>query len=246
MHRQLLQSSVFFLCFTIICGCFWVSSSLLSRETVADTDPMPPLPTVVLDAGHGGEDGGASSVSGLLEKDLNLAVAKELESLLLANGYCVLMTRTDDRMLYDRETDYRGRKKLLDQTERIRIAESAPNAIFISIHMNSFPQEQYSGLQVWYSENDPRSEKLAADVQAAVRDELQPQNDREIKRAGSSIFLLHRLQMPAILIECGFLSNRQEASLLGESDYQRELAYVLFLSINRSLQKINAEIPQNA
>ena len=129
-------------------------------ETTQDSPALKDF-TVVLDAGHGGEDGGAVSASGIYEKNLNLSIAMLVRDLLEANGVKVVMTRETDILLYDRNVDYVGRKKALDLAARRQIAEQTPNAIFVSIHMNAYPQTQYRGLQVWYSPNNHGSEKLA-------------------------------------------------------------------------------------
>ncbi len=191
------------------------------------------LPTIVLDAGHGGEDGGAVSESGILEKELNLSVANRLKSLLVANGFHVVMTRTEDEMLYDKNADYQGRKKALDLATRRQIAEETPNCIFVSIHMNSYPDARYDGLQVWYSPNHPSSQTIAEEIQKTVVELLQPENDRQTKGATSAIYLLHNLTVPAVLVECGFLSNPAEAEKLTTEEYQEQLALVLSLAISR-------------
>lgn len=186
---------------------------------------------VVLDAGHGGEDGGAVSASGLYEKDLNLSIAKLLQEMLEANGVTVVMTRETDTLLYDRNVDYHGRKKALDLAARRKIGEETPDSIFVSIHMNAYPQAQYHGLQVWYSPNHAHSREIAETIQSTVREHLQTENTRRVKSATSSIYLLHHLNCPAVLIECGFLSNPDEAERLNDPEYQKELAFLLFLSI---------------
>lgn len=231
-----------FLCF--VCALAAITSvfsgrSILTEKTVIEpvSNPEGILPTVVLDAGHGGEDGGAISANGIVEKDLNLTITQLLKDLLTANGFSVILTRSDDRLLYDTDIDYHGRKKALDLAARREIAQGVENCVFISIHMNAFPMEQYRGLQVWYSKNNPRSFALAKAVQKAVCEDLQPQNTREVKAASSTIYLLHHLQCPAILVECGFLSNPEEAALLATKEYQRELARLLFISLNNEIRK---------
>lgn len=186
--------------------------------------------TIVIDAGHGGEDGGTSSKEGILEKDLNLKVAKKLEEILTSSGFNVVMTRIEDKMLYDPNEDYIGRKKILDMKERVRIASQYENAIFVSIHMNAFPEEKYSGLQVYYSSNDDRSSDLAQKIQSTVHSILQPDNNRKIK-CGKDIFLLDRIKIPSVLVECGFLSNTKEAIMLQNDEYQSRLAFCIFLAI---------------
>ncbi|MBO5305907.1 MAG: N-acetylmuramoyl-L-alanine amidase [Clostridia bacterium] len=187
--------------------------------------------TVVLDAGHGGEDGGASSSNGIFEKNLNLDITMNIGAYLESCGIPVVYTRTEDVLLYDRNENYEGRKKVLDLAARLKIARECENAMFVSIHMNAFPQKQYSGLQVYYSPHHPLSESLAVAVQENTRTHLDPDNKRKIKKADSSIYLLDRLQKPAILIECGFLSNDAEAERLSDEEYQKQLALVIGKSI---------------
>jgi N-acetylmuramoyl-L-alanine amidase len=206
-------------------------SGYVSRMREIPTEVWSEEPiTVIIDAGHGGEDGGTSGQNGILEKDLNLDVAKKLDSLLRSAGINTVMTRNDDRLLYDPLSDYKGRKKILDMHERLRIANSCENAVFLSVHMNSFPQEKYCGLQVYYSRNSIDSMRFAESVQGTVSKYLQPQNERKIKQ-GKDIFLLDRLKMPAILVECGFLSNKDECSLLSTEEYRDKLAFWIFYSI---------------
>lgn len=211
-----------------------------SAASTAPADSEPPF-TVVLDAGHGGEDGGAVGVNGLQEKHVNLAVTLLIRDLLEASGISVVLTRDTDILLYDRSVDYKGRKKALDLQARQQIAEETPNAVLVSIHMNTFGQKQYSGLQVWYSANDARSAALATVIQDTVRERLQQNNTRSIKQAGSSIYLLSHTTVPAVLVECGFLSNPQEAALLATDAYRLQLAQAVSLGIVTGLQKISAE-----
>ena len=196
------------------------------------------LTVVVIDPGHGGEDGGASSAAGLLEKDVNLSVSFALRDLFEAAGVPVVMTRTEDILLYDRNVDFKGRKKALDLAARRIIAEKTAEAadevegtsLFISIHMNAFPAPQYSGMQVWYGTGDPLSAEVAEGIQAASA-ALIPDNHRKTKAAGSSIYLLDRIQSPAVLVECGFLSNPAEAERLADEAYQRAVATVVFAGV---------------
>ena len=196
--------------------------------------------TVIIDAGHGGEDGGASSINGLVEKDVNLHIASLLCDLLEANGVNVIMTRTDDRLLYDRNTDYQGRKKKLDLAARLAVTSSVENAIFVSIHMNSFTDPGYSGMQVWYAEGVQGSPELAEVIRDKNRELLQPNNKRETKAAGSSIFLLKNATVPSVLVECGFLTNVAEAELFEGDDYRHRVAFVLFCAITEYLEGTQA------
>ena len=197
--------------------------------TVEEEKPSPL--TVVIDAGHGGEDCGTVGVNGIYEKDINLTIAKKVSLLLSATGRQTVMTRTEDTLLYDKTSDYRGKKKIQDLAERRRIGESTPDCVFVSIHMNAFPQAKYQGLQVWYSPNHPHSLLLANRIQEESRLRLLPENHRRVKQSDQSIYLLHHLRCPAVLIECGFLSNAEECERLSGDVYQSELALSLSLSI---------------
>lgn len=189
------------------------------------------LPTVIIDAGHGGEDGGAIGVNGAYEKDINLAISLKLKEKLDALGIPCALTRSEDILLYDRNTDFEGRKKKLDLQYRKDFAESYENAIFISVHQNSFSEEKYSGLQIYYSRNDKDSQRLALTVESAIKKELQKENSRASKEASSSIYLLDKLYCPAILIECGFISNKEECARLCDESYQNELCEIISDSV---------------
>lgn len=197
------------------------------QNTQPPKPPERPGCVVIIDAGHGGEDGGAIGVTGLVEKDLNLDLAKRLCALLEKEGVRVIMTRTEDVLLYDRGVDFEGRKKVLDLAARQAIGDANPEALFVSLHANTFSQDVYHGLQIWYSPNDPNSANLAEALRSEVVSALQPDNHRQSKVAGSNIFLLDRLQQPAVLVECGFLSNPTECKALEDSAYRQALAQAL-------------------
>ena len=217
--------------FTFIGNSFCKEAPLHAATTPQRRDTL----TLIIDAGHGGEDGGAVGVNGEFEKDLNLEIAFILRDMALSAGYETVMTRTEDILLYDRNVDYKGRKKALDLLARVKIAEKYENAIFVSIHMNAFPEKQYSGLQVYYSKNNPLSEALAKDIQDGVRLALQEKNNRKIKPAASNIYLLDRITLPSVLIECGFLSNPEECEKLSTDEYRKELALAIFLPLSKYL-----------
>ena len=188
----------------------------------------------VLDAGHGGEDAGAVAKDGTLEKDLNLEIAMLLKEILELNGSQVVMTRQEDTLLYDKYgdlEDYTGKKKVYDLKNRLKIAEEQENSIYVGIHMNKFPEEKYNGLQVYYSPNTELSKEIASCIRDTVKATLQPNNNRNIKRGDSSIYILNEAEMPAVLIECGFLSNKEELDLIKNRDYQKSLTLCLFSSL---------------
>ncbi len=232
-----IQFLLFLLLFSITCASLsrcTLQASVQLPSNNAEAPQSTPY-TVIIDAGHGGEDGGAVSKSGLYEKDINLSIALKLKELLQEKGVSVVLTRDTDVLLYDRNTDFEGRKKVLDLAARRLIGDTTPNSIFVSIHMNSFSQESTHGLQVWYSGNNPLSMSLAQTIQDSARDSLQPDNHRRIKAADSSIYLLRHLTVPSVLVECGFLSNPAEAERLGTEDYQQQLAQMLCTSIQEWL-----------
>ena len=191
---------------------------------------------VVIDAGHGGEDGGAVSDSGIVEKDLNLDIALRLDNLIKLTDHISILIRDTDRLMY--EPGQESCKKASDITNRIRLAEGYENCIFVSIHQNKFPIKKYSGLQVYYSKNDKRSETLGKLIQSNVKQLLQNDNNRQAKKADKNIRLLDSITHPSVLVECGFLSNNAEADLLNTEQYRNKIAYILFCSVVEYLEQI--------
>ena len=203
--------------------------------TLLVTAEEPAQPVIILDAGHGGEDGGATGKNGVLEKDLNLLLTSALADLFRMAGYTVVETRTQDRLLCEADTP-KGHRKQTDLEKRLEYAQKYPNACFISIHMNTFPLPECQGTQVWYSQNDARSCALAEEIQECVRAFVQPENHRRIKAATSSIYLLRHAKIPAVLVECGFLSSPSECALLCEEAYRQKLALCIFRGICVNLE----------
>lgn len=192
---------------------------------------------IVIDAGHGGEDPGATA-NGLIEKELNLDISKRLNNMLLTFGYDTLLTRQDDILLYNPGEE--GRKKYHDLRNREEIAENCGNALFVSIHINKFPLEACKGLQTFYSDNNAESIKIAQSVQNSAK-LLQEYNNREVKCGNDSIYLMENLDIPAVLIECGFISNPEEAEFLSDSDYREALAFSIYCGISEYLEEVKNE-----
>ncbi len=215
--------------FAAMLGEVLLAAAFRGEARVVSAVSEPRSCTVVIDAGHGGIDGGAVGSDGTLEKALNLAVAQRLAELCRLAGIDCVMTREDDRLVVDDSVT--ERRKMHDLKNRASLAEAQSNPIFVSIHMNNFPEPRYSGLQVWYSKHHELSKTLAATLQGSARTFLDASNSREIKAATSAIYLLDRLECPAILVECGFLSNPEECALLAAEEYQTRLAVVIFASI---------------
>ncbi len=198
--------------------------------TSSSIDRQSGKPTIIIDAGHGGEDSGATSSLGFLEKDLNLAIAKILRDGLVNKGYEVVMTRTEDKMLYSEEENIKGMRKLSDLKNRCAIAAKYPESIFISIHMNSFGSSKYSGLQVYYSGGNEESRKLANAIQNNVRSELQPENNRVTKN-GKDLYILENCSSTSVIVECGFMSNNEECQKLSTKEYQNQLSSAIICGI---------------
>ncbi len=185
---------------------------------------------VILDAGHGGMDAGAIGTNGMLEKDLNLSIVLLLAEHFKEAGVKVILTREDDELVLT-EAEKRGtHKKEKDLANRLAVARANPGALFISIHMNAFSIPKYKGLEVYYAA-DSESEALAHRIMARVKREVAPDNTRTPKRAGDNIYLLSHAVTPAVLIECGFLSNPEEAAKLSDKDYQKQLSFCIFCAI---------------
>ncbi len=184
--------------------------------------------TIIIDAGHGGEDGGAVGKDGTLEKDINLSISKKLQQFLLNSGFNVKMIRDSDISIYDEGLTHIKEKKVSDLKNRLNIVNQNENNLLISIHQNKFPENKYNGAQVFYSQNSPKSKELAENIKKSITGFLQPNNTREIKSATKDIYLLHNCKNVAVLVECGFLSNESELQKLNNEDYQSKIAFSIY------------------
>ena len=179
---------------------------------------------VVVDAGHGGDDPGKIGTAGTLEKEINLAIAKRLEALLKQADVAVVMTRTDSNGLYDENA---SGKKVQDMKRRVSMMEEAKADLAVSIHQNSLPSSKRThGAQVFYGIEEG-SAALANAVQRLLNETVNLENQKAEKSIDPSIYLMKNVTAPAILIECGFLSNENETALLKSADYQQKLAVVI-------------------
>lgn len=183
--------------------------------------------TVIVDAGHGGDDGGAVGIDGTVEKDINLDIALKLEKILKFYGFNVIMTRTEDVMTCDNGLSTMRERKVSDIRNRFTLIEHNPDAIFVSVHQNKFSDSAQHGTQVFYSDNNEKSRILANSIQTSVVNALQSGNMRAVKKSGSSIYLLYHAKIPAVLVECGFISNADEVKLLNNDDYRMKVAILI-------------------
>lgn len=192
---------------------------------------------IIIDAGHGGEDGGTSAADGTLEKDINLSIAKYLKSFLGASGYRTIMLRNSDEQLGDTNLPTIRQRKVSDIRTRLKITQSYPEAIFISIHQNHYTSPKYSGTQVFYSTKSQYSKMLADSIQNSVTHQLQPENKRTTKSVGTNIYLLYNCELPAVMVECGFMSNPNESEKLKTPEYQKQIAFSIMCGIQNYLEE---------
>ena len=189
--------------------------------------------TVIIDAGHGGFDGGTTGGK-ILEKDVNLNIALNLANLVRFLGFKVILTRDGDYALNTAGSSIHD-KKISDMQNRLKIIEEHKNALFISIHQNYYPGAKVSGSQVFYGEENARSQNAARIIQESIARYLQPQNNRKIKAATKDIFLLYNAKSPAVLIECGFMSNPDELNKMQDSKYTLKLCMCIGAAIRNAM-----------
>lgn len=196
-----------------------------------------PDPVIIVDAGHGGFDGGAEGINGSVEKDINLPIALKVRDLLTACGYRVIMTRESDTATCSEEIDGISAKKTSDIMNRFALLEKHPQATFISIHQNKFPDSSQHGAQIFYGPNCEQSQLLAQTMQENFKEMLAPENTRQIKKAEDGVYLLYHSPIPSVMVECGFLSNEREAELLQDDEYQNQIAFVVAASLMEYFQQ---------
>ena len=194
---------------------------------------------IVLDAGHGGEDGGALAPDGTAEKDLNLRIAKDTAAFFDLFGIPYVMTRTGDVSVCDEGLSTIRERKRSDINNRYALVNSGENNVLLSIHQNTFGQSRFSGAQVFFAGHVEQSRIFAACLRESIVPALQPQNTREIKPSGDSVFLLYKAKRPSVLVECGFLSNERELALLETPSYQKSMAFRIAVG---TLRYLNQEV----
>ena len=225
-NRRLAAVGLLCLCW----GIFLRGACKLLTDVQISTGFGLPLPVIIIDAGHGGQDGGAVA-NHVVEKDVNLQIARDLRDMLLVNGFEVVMTRDADISIHDKGVAGISRQKTSDLRNRLALMQSYSNAVFISIHQNKFWQSSSHGAQVFYSSNHPASQSLAEKIQSTLVADLQLDNHRKTKQAGDNLFLMKEAPCPAVLVECGFLSNTHDAENLARREYQSQLAFSIMSAL---------------
>ena len=178
---------------------------------------------LILDAGHGGEDGGAVSLTGIPESVINLAIVLKTEEIMGLYGICPVLLRREDISLHDSTAETLREKKRSDLENRLAGVEGEEGGVLISIHQNSYPEGQYHGFQAFYAPTNG-SQELAEHIQQTVCTALQPENNRVSKQIPDAVYLMNHVTCPAVLLECGFLTNPEEEALLKTPDYQTKMA----------------------
>ena len=221
----------------VLVGCISIAHfGSQAVTTMVESSPIEGRRIIVVDAGHGGIDGGATSCTGVLESKFNLEIALRLNDLLRFMGYETKMIRTEDTSIHT-EGKTIAAQKVSDLKQRVRIVNEIENAILVSIHQNTFPQEKYSGAQVFYAD-DECSQTLARNLQTAFIQTVNPGSKRKCK-SSEGIYLMQNITNPGVLIECGFITNPQEEALLRSGDYQKKLASVISACLSCQLKREN-------
>lgn len=210
-----------------ICTCS-AFSLLYHKSRIVNNNSLMNQHTLVIDAGHGGRDCGTVGIDGALEKDINLAIALDLYDFTKVCGYNAQLTRSGDYLVYS-DNDDRSRSDLYNRFDYIN---SFQDSTLISVHQNHFQNESEWGMQVWYSPNDDISGNLADSILNFTKKYIQPDNKRMNKKSDSSYYLLHKAKVPSVMVECGFMSNTKENDSLQKEEYQKNIAYSIFMGYN--------------
>lgn len=219
----------FFTIAAVLLAAQWGSRAV---TVIAENTPVPREHCIIVDPGHGGEDGGATSCTGIVESTYNLAISLRLNDLLHLLGYDTKIIRTTDISIYTKAETI-AQKKISDLKERVRIVNETENALLLSIHQNNFSDNRYSGAQVFYAGTEG-SEQLAKQLQAAFVSTLNPGSSRKSKKS-DGVYLMEHIGCTGVLIECGFLSNPQEEAKLRSADYQQKLCCVIAATVSQYL-----------
>ena len=230
MQKRMLSAA---LAMVFLASAVYVAKETISYATGKNVRVGETLRCVVIDAGHGGDDPGKVGINEAKEKDVNLAIAGMVKKYLEANDVRVVMTRETDEGLYDSGA---SNKKVQDMKRRIALIDETEPDIVVSIHQNSYPEEYVHGAQVFFYTGSISGQKLAEQIQKQLVEKVDPDNRRQVK-ANDSYYLLRKTETPIVIVECGFLSNREEAARLCEPEYQEQIAWAVHMGILRYLNE---------
>ena len=212
----------------LLCVCFFGVKRINKTEEVSAI--ILENKTIILDAGHGFPDEGAVAKDGTSEEKINLEIVLKLQELLKLSGVDVILTRVDENGIYDTEEESIRNKKVSDMKNRVNIGNTSNADIFVSIHLNKFENEKYKGYQTFYNKKNEKSERLAKLIQENLKQTMKDKNKRESLSIKNK-YLMDNLKIPAVIIECGFLSNKEDLENLKQEEYQKKIAWGIYLGI---------------
>lgn len=208
----------------------------LNQNTVTTTSTPVSGKTIVIDAGHGVPDEGAQSSNGTTEAETNLKISLKVQNLLEQSGCTVILTRSDENAIYDLDAKTLKQKKISDIRNRVKIGNESSADIFVSIHLNKIPQQQYYGWQCFYKNDDEQSIKLAKSIQENLNNAIQKENTRVAMKL-DTVYIMKHVEIPISIVECGFLSNPEEEQQLLDDNYQNKLAWGIYNGITNYFYK---------
>ena len=203
----------------------------LNKKSIETVSTPVTNKVIIVDAGHGTPDEGAESLNGITEAEINLKIALKLQNLLEQSGCTVILTRSDENEIYDVGSDSIREKKISDVKNRVKIGNESSADIFVSIHLNKIPEQQYYGWQTFYKKGSEESKLLATEIQNNLNDAIQKENQR-IPAILNNVYIMKNVEIPITIVECGFLSNPEEERLLQADEYQEKLAWGIYNGIN--------------
>lgn len=205
-------------------------NNIKNTETISVMAVPTTNKTIIIDAGHGGEDGGAVSDEGISEANINLSIALKLQNLLEQSGATVILTRSDENAIYDIDKKTLKEKKVSDIKNRVKIGNNSSADIFVSIHLNKISQAQYYGWQTFFKNGSEEGKKLATGIQNNLNESMQKENKRTPLKI-NNVYIIKHVEIPTVIVECGFLSNEEEEHQLQEDEYQNKLAWGIYNGI---------------
>lgn len=195
---------------------------------------------IVLDAGHGLPDEGTVGFSGTKEQAINLALVLKLQSLIEQSGATVILTRSDKNGIYEVQNNTIRSKKVSDMKNRVYIGNNSNADIFISVHLNYYEQSKYYGWQTFYQKNNKNSKQLAEIIQKEINENIKIKNNR-VPKVITDVYIMKKVTIPTVIVECGFLSNKQEEQKLNQDDYQQSLVWGIYIGIQKYFGEIKNE-----
>lgn len=222
---------IYLILFCILISTIAFNVTTKKKETVQTVALPVNNKVIVLDAGHRAEKmGGGTSSNGISEAEINLRIALKVQSLIEASGGNVILTRSDENAIYDLDKKTLREKKISDIKNRVKIGNEASADIFVSIHLNKIPQNQYWGWQTFYKNGNEESQKLALSIQNGLNESIEKENKR-VPLKIENVYIIENVEIPTAIVECGFLSNIEEEQLLQQEEYQDKLAWGIYMGI---------------